>query len=228
MIDARGASAVAIADGVRAGKWLARDVAEQYLDRIARLDGALGCYLLVDAEGTRRRATPSTHVQGGTRPRPTGRRSAGREGHLLHARHRDDVRVEDPARLRAALRIDGDRAPRRRGCGDAGQAQHGRVRDGLVERAGAFKPVRNPWSHAHVPGGSSGGSAAAIAASLCAGAIGTDTGGSIRQPRRCAASSASSRPMAASRATASSRSRRRSITPGRSGAPSRTRPRCWR
>ena len=46
----------------------------------------------------------------------------------------------------------------------------------------AFKPVRNPWSHAHVPGGSSGGSAAAIAASLCAGAIGTDTGGSIRQP----------------------------------------------
>jgi aspartyl-tRNA(Asn)/glutamyl-tRNA(Gln) amidotransferase subunit A len=46
----------------------------------------------------------------------------------------------------------------------------------------AFKPVKNPWSHAHVPGGSSGGSAAAIAASLCAGSIGTDTGGSIRQP----------------------------------------------
>ena len=33
----------------------------------------------------------------------------------------------------------------------------------------AYKPVRNPWSHAHVPGGSSGGSAASIAASLCAG-----------------------------------------------------------
>src|SRR6185436_9372839 len=46
----------------------------------------------------------------------------------------------------------------------------------------AVKPVRNPWSTAHVPGGSSGGSAAAVAASLCAGATGTDTGGSIRQP----------------------------------------------
>jgi aspartyl-tRNA(Asn)/glutamyl-tRNA(Gln) amidotransferase subunit A len=46
----------------------------------------------------------------------------------------------------------------------------------------AFKPVKNPWSLAHVPGGSSGGSAAATAASLCAAAIGTDTGGSIRQP----------------------------------------------
>ena len=42
--------------------------------------------------------------------------------------------------------------------------------------------MRNPWSLAHVPGGSSGGSAAAVAASLCAGATGTDTGGSIRQP----------------------------------------------
>jgi aspartyl-tRNA(Asn)/glutamyl-tRNA(Gln) amidotransferase subunit A len=46
----------------------------------------------------------------------------------------------------------------------------------------SVKPTRNPWSTAHVPGGSSGGSAAAVAASLCAGAIGTDTGGSIRQP----------------------------------------------
>jgi aspartyl-tRNA(Asn)/glutamyl-tRNA(Gln) amidotransferase subunit A len=43
-------------------------------------------------------------------------------------------------------------------------------------------PVKNPWSAAHVPGGSSSGSAAAVAASLCAGALGTDTGGSIRQP----------------------------------------------
>ncbi|MCG8507940.1 MAG: aspartyl/glutamyl-tRNA amidotransferase subunit A, partial [Rhodospirillales bacterium] len=46
----------------------------------------------------------------------------------------------------------------------------------------AFGSVRNPHNTEYVPGGSSGGSAAAIAAGLCAGAIGTDTGGSIRQP----------------------------------------------
>src|SRR6185295_1822211 len=45
-----------------------------------------------------------------------------------------------------------------------------------------FGPVHNPWALDHVPGGSSGGSAAAIAADLCIAALGTDTGGSIRIP----------------------------------------------
>ena len=46
----------------------------------------------------------------------------------------------------------------------------------------AYKKVHNPWDVSRIPGGSSGGSAAAVAAGLCAAATGTDTGGSIRQP----------------------------------------------
>jgi aspartyl-tRNA(Asn)/glutamyl-tRNA(Gln) amidotransferase subunit A len=45
-----------------------------------------------------------------------------------------------------------------------------------------FGPVRNPWALDRIPGGSSSGAAAALAAGLCLGAIGTDTGGSVRQP----------------------------------------------
>ena len=49
----------------------------------------------------------------------------------------------------------------------------------------AFGASRNPWKLSHVPGGSSGGSAAAVAADECVAALGTDTGGSIRQPAAC-------------------------------------------
>ena len=53
---------------------------------------------------------------------------------------------------------------------------------GSGNETSAFGPVRNPWGHDAVPGGSSGGSAAAVAAGLIMAATGTDTGGSIRQP----------------------------------------------
>ncbi len=56
---------------------------------------------------------------------------------------------------------------------------------GTTSHISHYGPVRNPWNTAYIPGGSSGGSAVAVAAGMCYAAIGTDTGGSNRLPAAC-------------------------------------------
>lgn len=69
-----------------------------------------------------------------------------------------------------------------RDCVLLGQTNMDEFGMGNTTETGLGPPTRNPWNASHVPGGSSGGSAAAVAAQMCAGALGSDTGGSIRQP----------------------------------------------
>ena len=179
----RGASIAELADGVRARKWKARELVESYLDRIRRLDGRLGCYLLVDADGARRRADQVDATVA------TGRDPGLLAGVPVGLK---DIFVTRGLETTAGSKILRGFVPPYESTASARLAAAGAIALGKLNmdefamgssnENSAFKPVCNPWDLERVPGGSSGGSAASVAASLCAGSLGTDTGGSIRQP----------------------------------------------
>jgi aspartyl-tRNA(Asn)/glutamyl-tRNA(Gln) amidotransferase subunit A len=179
----RGATLTELAAGVAARTWKSRDLVEAYLDRIARLDKNLGCFLLVDAEGARRAADAvDKKIAAGTSVGPLAGVPVGLK----------DIYVTRGIETTAGSKILKGFVPPYESTATARLAAAGAVSLGKTNmdefamgssnENSAYHPVHNPWDLQRVPGGSSGGSAAAVAASLCAGTLGTDTGGSIRQP----------------------------------------------
>jgi aspartyl-tRNA(Asn)/glutamyl-tRNA(Gln) amidotransferase subunit A len=121
------------------------------------------------------------------------RRAAGEKGPLLGVplAHKDIFVTRELPTTAGSEMLAGYRSPFDatvvRKLGEAGMVTLGKLNcDEFAMGSGnensAFEPVKNPWDPTRVPGGSSGGSAAAVAARLVPAATGTDTGGSIRQP----------------------------------------------
>ncbi len=158
------------------------EVTEQLLDRIRRRNGELNAYLTVDETGARAQARDAEArlSRGGATPL-TGIPLALK-----------DVLVTQGLKTTCASKILENFIPpydatvcerlRQAGAVFLGKVNMDEFAMGSSTENSAFGPTLNPWHREHIPGGSSGGSAAAVAADLCIASLGSDTGGSIRQP----------------------------------------------
>ena len=151
---------------------------------------ALGCFLHIDADGALQAARDAD-----------ARRAAGERSPLLGVpiAHKDIFVTTDGPTTAGSKMLADYRSPfdatvvarlckgQPGGAPGAGMVSLGKLNCdefamGSDNQNSAYAPARNPWDPSRVPGGSSGGSAAAVAARLLPAATGTDTGGSIRQP----------------------------------------------
>jgi aspartyl-tRNA(Asn)/glutamyl-tRNA(Gln) amidotransferase subunit A len=164
-----------------AGQVSSLELTQHLLARVAEHD-SLGCFLHLDAELVLAAATAADL-----------RRAAGSSAALLGVplAHKDIFVTKDMPTTAGSKMLSGYRSPfdatvverlSAAGTLSLGKLNCDEFAMGSSNENSAYQAVQNPWDRSRVPGGSSGGSAAAVAARLVPGATGTDTGGSIRQP----------------------------------------------
>jgi aspartyl-tRNA(Asn)/glutamyl-tRNA(Gln) amidotransferase subunit A len=163
------------------------ELTKNMLSRIVQLDLQLNAYITVTAELALAQAKKAGAELFASRGRH-------RDRGLLHGipiSLKDNVSTKD-VRTTAGSKILGKFVPqhdavvvtklKEAGAVILGKTNMHEFAYGVTSNNPHFGPVHNPWDLSRIPGGSSGGSAAAVAAGLCFGSIGTDTGGSIRIP----------------------------------------------
>ncbi len=172
----------AAADLLQRGEISSEDLTRAVLARIAALDDRVGAYLTVDREGALEQARRADEW-----------RAAGQvtalTGIPLGIK---DVICTRGLRTTCASRLLDNFIPpydatvmqrlRQAGAVVLGKTNMDEFAMGSSTENSGFGPTANPWDLSRIPGGSSGGSAAAVAADMCLGSLGSDTGGSIRQP----------------------------------------------
>ncbi len=172
-----------IAEQVRSGQKSALSLAEEALQRVQEQDSRLNSFLRVEADYARELATAvDQKVAQGQDPGPLAGVPIGLKDNLCV----DGQLTTAGSKMLADFRPPYDSGLWER-LRDAGAVLIGKTNldefaMGSSTENSAFGPTRNPWDTDRVPGGSSGGSAAAVAAGLVPATFGSDTGGSIRQP----------------------------------------------
>jgi len=158
------------------------ELTQLYLDRVARLNPGLNAFVTIDAERSLAQARAAdARIAAGTAQPLSGIPVAHKDifcakGWRTSCGSKMLANFVSPYDAHVVERLDAA------GAVILGKTNMDEFAMGSSTETCHWGPVKNPWDRSRVPGGSSGGSAAAVAARLAPAAIGTDTGGSIRQP----------------------------------------------
>jgi len=175
-------SLLQLGSALRARKISSVELAQLYLDRIAALNPALNAYVTTNAEASlaQARSADVRIAKGDTSPLigiPIAQKDI-----FCAKGWRTTCGSKMLANFVAPYDAHVIEQFNRAGAVNLGKTNMDEFAMGSSNETSYFGAVKNPWAQNAVPGGSSGGSACAVAARLCAAATGTDTGGSIRQP----------------------------------------------
>ena len=171
-----------LSDALAARALSSLEATELFLGRIRALNARYNCYISVDEERSRAQAREADRARAaGRATRLTGVPLAQKDifcakGWLTTCGSKMLSNFVSPYDAHVVERLNAA------GAVILGKTNMDEFAMGSSNETSWYGPVRNPWGTEAVPGGSSGGSAAAVAARLAPGATGTDTGGSIRQP----------------------------------------------
>jgi len=171
-----------LSDGLAAGKFSSVEVTQFFINKNKYLNNSLNCFISVDAEKSLAQAHAADALRAtGTANPLTGVPIAQKDifcakGWLTTCGSKMLSNFVSPYDAHVIERFN------TAGAVNLGKTNMDEFAMGSSNETSFYGPVRNPWDHSRVPGGSSGGSAAAVAARLAPAATGTDTGGSIRQP----------------------------------------------
>ncbi|OJI09553.1 MAG: Asp-tRNA(Asn)/Glu-tRNA(Gln) amidotransferase GatCAB subunit A [Candidatus Vogelbacteria bacterium CG10_big_fil_rev_8_21_14_0_10_49_38] len=172
---------VSAQQALRRGDWSALELTEAYLTRIADRDPELHAYLEVFADAKTQAQVADRRFKEGTAEPLTG----------IPLAIKDNILIKDRVASAASKMLENYRAVydatvidklKKQGAVFLGRTNMDEFAMGGSTENSAYGPTKNPVDETRVSGGSSGGSAAAVAAGLALAALGSDTGGSIRQP----------------------------------------------